>query len=281
MQVDRMTFPDGVELAYGAWNAVGNPRGVVICIHGIRSHVGWYQASCEHFARAGFAVYFHDRRGSGLNREHRHEKVTASLLICDLVHFITQVRRNHPGLPVHLVAISWGGKLAVAALLADPGLADSLTLVAPGGIAGRKDITPGEKLRVLLYRFTRPRKMMTIPLNEPELFTANPDRIDFIANDDLSLTECTASLMWASFILDCRIRSKADQLTCPTFMMLAEHDEICDNEKLMTFYAGLGSMTKQIKAYAGAHHTLEFEPDPEPVFADMTDWFSRFDREKS
>ena len=29
---------------------------------------------------------------------------------------------------------------------------------------------------------------------------------------------------------------------------------------------------RQVIEYPGAHHTLEFEPDPRPVFADLTQW---------
>ncbi len=279
MELQRKSFPDGVELAYGVWTTREKPRGVVLCIHGIRSHAGWYERSCEFFAEKGYVTYFLDRRGSGLNRDIGDKMVTASLLVGDLVYFVSHLRLQHPRLPVHLVAISWGGKLAVATLLQNPGLIDSLTLVAPGGIASKTDISVGHKLQVLLYRFIRPGKMIPIPLNEPELFTANPEKIEYIRHDELSLRECPVALMWASFILECRIRRAAEKLTVPVFMMLAEHDEICDNEKLMSFYTQLGSMSKQVHIYSGAHHTFEFEPEPEPIFDDMTNWFSGFDRE--
>ena len=61
-------------------------------------------------------------------------------------------------------------------------------------------------------------------------------------------------------------------------MMLAEHDDVVDNDRLKRFYDALAAARKDLKVYAGAHHTLEFEPDPEPIFADMTNWFSTFDR---
>jgi alpha-beta hydrolase superfamily lysophospholipase len=280
MQVLRRRGSDGVELAYGLWTPRTEPRGVVVCIHGIRSHAGWYEKSCSHFADQGYLTYFPDRRGSGLNREVGSAKVTASLLVNDVASFLAWVRAEHPGLAVHLVGISWGGKLGVATLLADPGLADSLTLVAPG-IAAKRDITLAEKLKVLISRVACPGRIMPIPLNEPELFTANPERIEYIRNDPLSLVECPAALLWTSFILDCRIRHAGPRISVPVFLMLAEHDAIVDNDALMHYYETMGSASKRVRVYAGAHHTLEFEPRPEPVFADMTEWFSLFDRSRS
>ena len=277
MQIEREQFPDGVELAYVRWTPPGVPRGLVVCVHGIRSHAGWYENSCRHFAESGYLTFFLDRRASGMNRDVGGRAVSASLLVEDLTHFIILLRRKHPGLPVHLVGISWGGKLAVATLVRHPGLADSLTLVTPG-IAARKDITAREKFMVLFNRLLRPRHLMPIPLNEPELFTANPERIEYIRRDRLSLTECPAALLWASFILDCRVRKAAGSLAVPLFTMLAEHDPIVDNERLMSFHAGVGATRKQLKLYSGAHHTLEFEPEARSIFSDMVNWFARFDR---
>ncbi len=277
MRVECERSSDGVELSHVRWGASGAIRGQVVCVHGIRSHAGWYEGSCQYFAEQGYETFFMDRRGSGLNRVRGGRRVTASLLMNDVSCFLERRRGEHPELPLHLVGISWGGKLAAATLLGEPGLADSLTLVTPG-IFAKRDIGTKEKFQVLLYHWVSPGRMMRIPLNEPELFTANPERIAYIREDALSLTECPVGLMWASFILDRRVQPSGAKLTVPVFMMLAEHDEIVDNERLERYQAELGCMSKQMKVYAGAHHTLEFESDPGSIFRDMTNWFSRFDR---
>lgn len=272
--VAKLVFPDGTELAYRAWEAE-SPQGVVVGVHGIRSHAGWYARSGAYYAERGYSVYFPDRRGSGLNRE-ATGKLSARRLVEDLVFFVGWVRDRCPGLAVHLEAISWGGKLSVAALLEKPELADTLILMAPGGIASRRGLPAGAKLRVLVGHVLGRDWRMEIPLEEPELFTANQERLAFLRRDTLSLREAPVELLWTSHVLDRRIAGAAPRLSLPVFLMLAEADPICDNDGILRFYDQLGSNVKQVKVYQGAGHTLEFEPDPEPIFADVVKWLGRF-----
>jgi acylglycerol lipase len=70
-RIDYYRASDGRRLAARVWVAVGPPRGRVVFLHGITSHGGWYDRSCRHLAEAGIEVHFLDRRGSGLNLDHR------------------------------------------------------------------------------------------------------------------------------------------------------------------------------------------------------------------
>ena len=74
---------DGYRLKYRHWAPV-NPRGIVIALHGIQSHSGWYDYSSRRLADAGFAVYFPDRRGSGLNGFQRGHAAHAMRLVNDV-----------------------------------------------------------------------------------------------------------------------------------------------------------------------------------------------------
>jgi acylglycerol lipase len=61
------TVSDGYPCHYRDYPANGTPRGRVVFVHGIQSHAGWYEHSCQRLSEAGFAVSFLDRRGSGEN----------------------------------------------------------------------------------------------------------------------------------------------------------------------------------------------------------------------
>ncbi len=121
---------DGAELYYRHWPAA-SPRGVVVAIHGIQSHSGWYVGTCGALAAAGYETAFLDRRGSGLNKASRGDIADWRIFADDLGEFVDDARRRRAGLPVHLVAISWGAKLAVAACVRRPEIADSLVLMNP------------------------------------------------------------------------------------------------------------------------------------------------------
>jgi alpha-beta hydrolase superfamily lysophospholipase len=60
----------------------------------------------------------------------------------------------------------------------------------------------------------------------------------------------------------------------PTLLLLAEHDRIIDNGLTRAFVGRFpGEVT--LKEYAGAHHTLEFEPPECPWIADVKAWLNR------
>src|SRR5262245_1211836 len=122
------TVSDGYARRYRLYPAVGRERGHVVCLHGIRSHGGWYDYSCRRLAEAGYTVCFPDRRGSGLNDCFRGDAPSFRRLLDDEGEFLRD-RRQAGCWPLHLLAVSWGGKLAVGLQRRDPGLADGLVLV--------------------------------------------------------------------------------------------------------------------------------------------------------
>ena len=64
--VEEFKAGDGYVWRYRRFAPQGAARAEVAFIHGIQSHGGWYEYSSSQLARAGFAVSFLDRRGSGL-----------------------------------------------------------------------------------------------------------------------------------------------------------------------------------------------------------------------
>ena len=267
-----MAMRDGAELHYRHWD-VPNRRGVVVAIHGIQSHSGWYAASSAQMASAGYEVVFLDRRGSGLNRHSRGDAADCRVLVDDLCECVGSVRRRLGGVPLHLEAISWGAKLACAALILHPELVDSLILVGPG-LVPRVDVSFSVKLQTAAALLLDPRKPFDVPLGDARLFTENPDRIAYIESDPLSLRKCTARFLYATRRLDRLVRRRARDLHVPLLMMLAGRDRIVDNDAVRRLFERFSCRPKETITYGQASHTLEFEPDPVPVFEDMIRWLN-------
>ena len=74
---------DGYVWKYRKYLAPGEARGILVFIHGIQSHAGWYEHSCTQFALAGYDTYFLDRRGSGMNTEARGDAPSFRRLLDD------------------------------------------------------------------------------------------------------------------------------------------------------------------------------------------------------
>jgi alpha-beta hydrolase superfamily lysophospholipase len=268
---------DGYRWRFRRYPATGEPRAYVVGIHGIQSHAGWYEHSCTWLAQAGFAVDFIDRRGSGINEQNRGDAPGFRRLLDDLAEFLGPLRQADGAgtrRPIFLMAISWGGKLAAALQRRHAGLVDGLALICPGF---RPRVKPPffQRLHILGSRLVRPRKLFPVPLNDPQLFTATPHWQRFIEDDALGLRRATARLLIESIRLDLYLRFVPKYVTVPVLLLLAEHDRIINNDKTRRFVDRFASGDKEIIEYAGAHHTLEFEPDPDRFLHDLQDWMER------
>jgi alpha-beta hydrolase superfamily lysophospholipase len=178
------------------------------------------------------------------------------------------------GLPLFLAAISWGGKPAVALQKRHPGLVDGLALLCPG-FCPLVGPTLRQRLAILGARLTRPRRLFPIPLSDPELFTATPQWQDFIRHDPLSLRQATARFLVESVRLDAYLRWARKAVHVPVLLLLAGRDRIIDNARTRRFVSRFPAADKEVIEYPQAHHTLEFEPDPEPFVGDLLRWFDR------
>jgi alpha-beta hydrolase superfamily lysophospholipase len=267
--VSTFAASDGHRWHYRHYPADRSHRRVVY-LHGIQSHGGWYHGSCSHLANAGFDVYFLDRRGSGLNEESRGDMPSFRRLLDDIAEFVHWLKTEKGEAKTTLLAVSWGGKLATAFQKRHPGLVDAMGLLCPGF---RPQVKPGffRRLRILFTRLIRPRKLFSIPLSDPELFTATPRWLEFLRQDKLAIHEATARFFVQNFRLDLYTRRARKHVRIPWLLMLAGKDRIIDNEKTREYVSKFGG-TGEIIEYLEAHHTLEFEPDPSRFLDDLTRW---------
>jgi acylglycerol lipase len=267
----KLEADDGYALSYREYPAKQPERMRVVAIHGIQSHAGWYDSSCQALAQAGIRVFFLDRRGSGANQERRGDAPGYRKLVDDLARLIRLARDSaRTGIPVVLMAISWGGKLAVALQESHPGLIDGLILITPGFFP-RVAPPLREKIRIVWARLRQPDRLFPIPLNDPELFTSNPQWLDFLRKDERSLHKATARFLMSSVHLDRQMKRASQSVRVPTLLLLAGNDRIIDNDRTRRFVESFPVTDRQVIEYPGKAHTLEFE-DPRKLERDLIAW---------
>lgn len=269
--VEHVRLSDGYEAAVRWWRPA-NPRGVVLYLHGIQSHGGWYEASGDALADAGFAVMMPDRRGSGLNAAERGHVASVERCVADADDLLEEALKSTGEAAAHLVGVSWGGRLAVVLAAKQPRRVRTITLVAPG-LFPRVDLTRAEKFRVAVSLIGDRNRLFDIPLNEPSLFTSNPERQAFVRADPYKLTQVTSCFLLASRRLDRRIRAfDRAEFRGPIHLFLAGRDRIIDNERTRAWLRRLPSPDRRITEYPGAAHTIEFEPDAENFLTELSRW---------
>jgi alpha-beta hydrolase superfamily lysophospholipase len=288
MGPDERTYTagDGTELPMRVWPPPKKVPGTflarpaaLVYLHGIQSHSGWYEASSRRLAEAGVAVYQIERRGSGRDAQHERGHVDKAETWLEDVARAAELARDETGAgSVHLMGISWGGKLAMACAAHRPDLYRSLILSAPG-IVPIVDVAVTIKVRIAkCLMMGEELRRFPIPIDDPHLFTENPDRVRYIAEDELSLRDLTARFMYESRRLDPMVRAAAATVRVPTLLLLAERDRIINNEATRALIYSMAAR-KRVITYPGAHHTLEFELDPQPYFKDLVAWIDQVEGE--
>ncbi len=263
-------LPDGYA-AYARYWPVRDPVGAVLYLHGIQSHCGWYEESAQHLQQAGLAVLQPDRRGSGRNQADRGHAESQQQLIDDGLACGRRLLELTGLKQFHLVGISWGGKLACAMAAAEPELVRSLSLTCPG-LFPRVDVSGAEKFRIGLSMVGNRRRLYDIPLNDPHLFTSQPERIEFLRSDELTLHQVTASFFLASRRMDCVVRDLPRISPIPLHLMIADTDDIIDSGKTVEFVRELHWPGTRVTHYPECKHTLEFEPVREDYWSDLVRW---------
>ena len=256
---------DGYDFAWDEFAPPGEARGRIVVVHGIRSHAGWYAGSCAKLAAAGYEVCFLERRGAGRNSAARGDAPGFRRLRQDIVEFLA----SREPLPTHLMGISWGGKLALAASAVTP--VKSLILVAPGFVP-RVRATLRERLRFTVARLVRPTKLFDVPLNAPELFTRDPAWQAYLRGNPHDTHRATARFFVGSAALDFRLRRTPNPT--PTLTLLAGDDRVIDNAATRAFVAKFSHPANRVVEYAGLAHTLEFEDRALAFVGDVVAWLA-------
>ncbi|MEW4528022.1 alpha/beta fold hydrolase [Maioricimonas sp. JC845] len=276
------TTSDGYVLHGRRWKPTQPPRGYIVAVHGIQSHSGWYGYSSSRLALAGYEVRFPDRRGSGENRKDRGHVIHWERWLNDLSQILEKVRherdRTAPTAPVVLMGVSWGGKLALATAGRRPDLVDALALLYPGLFARVRPTLVQAGLLRLARQLGLNRKTVPVPLDDPAMFTDQPQWREFIRNDPLALHEVTTGFLFANADLQEQAIQLAPQIPSPLLLMLAGRDRIVDNEATGRFFESLPIPAKTRVDFPQARHTLEFEPDREEFVRRLVDWLEQVER---
>jgi alpha-beta hydrolase superfamily lysophospholipase len=268
-----LTASDGVNLHYLRWSGGRSPpRAVLVFLHGIASHAGWFGETAADLNGQDVTVYGLDRRGSGRSGGPRGHLERYGRALDDVGEMVRLVSSEQGTTPVFLAASSWAAKLAVVYAAQRPAALSGLLLLGPG-LLPSVSLSPPRQVFVVAGHLVAPTARLPIPLT-PELYTANPPYVDFIRGDRLRLLEATTRFFWETARLDRQRRPASAHLDLPLLVLQGEDDKMMDVARTRRWFSRLGVEDKTYVAYPGAGHTLDFEPDRARYLADMLAWLS-------
>ena len=274
------TAPDGHELPFAKWEAVGEPRAVIIAVHGLSGAAIDYEPLGAHLAPLGFTVRAPDLRGQGNDPNPRHRGDLRDLAdwFADLRAFRSQVRAQHPGLPFFYYGESMGAAL-LTRFLAQAGpdeQPDGLVLSSP--VVAISQSPP--RWMEWLFRFilfVRPSyridvRRFTKRDEAPKLVTRDEAHRAWFATAPHKLEIFTVRFFDRLRELIAGCYAAAPKIRVPTLVLYAARDIFITPAFVEEFFARLGSADKERRFFPEAYHLLLHDDDRAEVLAAIESW---------
>jgi alpha-beta hydrolase superfamily lysophospholipase len=123
------------------------------------------------------------------------------------------------------------------------------------------------------------RKYFPTPLQD-ELFTTDPEGLNFMAQDELGLRQVTANLYKMGEFLNTGnlMTPRLQRLTMPVLVLLSKQDRILDVPAVIAGLYNRLETKKKLVTYDQVEHFLLFEDAVrQDVLDDITHWIDTFD----
>jgi alpha-beta hydrolase superfamily lysophospholipase len=145
---------DGARLGTSSWLTEGEPKVVLVGLHGMNDYANAFHMAAPDWAARGIATYAFDQRGFGRSVG-RGIWAGRELMSEDLRVFVDLVKARHPGVPVVVAGESMGGAVAICAFASDrPPAAERLLLLAPAVWGWSSQPLPNKTLLWITARVT-------------------------------------------------------------------------------------------------------------------------------
>lgn len=283
-QQETWLAPDGERLPSLYWPAMGEPRGLIVAMHGLGGCANDFDPLAAHLAPKGWSLAAPEMRGQGRDPQRKRigDVHDATIWPEDLRHFVRLTRERHPHLPTYVYGESLGGAVALhmTASLSAAQLPQGLILASPV-----LDITqPLAKWQVALFRSVAalaPRFRVDVDKfarRQPgdKRVTRDESHMERIRHAPHRFNRMTLRFLVSMHRLVADSREVAPRVTVPVLMIYAGHDIFIPTTLAEGVYDRLTAAPRREKVlFPDAFHLLLHDHDKAEVLAVVDHWLAR------
>jgi alpha-beta hydrolase superfamily lysophospholipase len=262
----------GIELYYQFWVPDGEPKAVLIIIHGLGEHGGRYPHVIERLVPHGYAVYTMDLRGHGRSSEQRGYINSYGEIRSDVKTFIEIVQKKEAGKPLFLMGHSLGGLIVLDYVLFYPDGLKGIIASAPSLM--QTGISPVLMLIARILSRLAPRFSLETGLDASAL-SRDPAVVEAYRSDPLVHSKGTprmgaevqTAMSWANAHLS--------EIKLPLLTIQGEADRLIPLEASHILYEQAASPDKQRITYPGGYHEPHNDINHDQAVADLEAWLEK------
>ena len=270
MQAQTSTFNNkaGLKIFTRTWLPGEKARGIIIIVHGLNSHSGYYQWFAGRFTALNYAVYALDLEGRGQSEGERFYVESMYDYVNEVDQLVDIAKAAQQDLPTFILGHSAGGVVACLYTLEHPGkinglICESFAYQLPA---------PEFALAVLKGLSHLAPHLHTIKLKNED-FTRDATVVESMNNDPLIANESQPSKTMEQLVIaDERLKKEFSLVTLPVLILHGTNDKATKYSGSQFFYDHSTSSDKTLKLYDGHYHDLLNDLDKEKVMSDIQEW---------
>ena len=263
---------DGTALPLHAWRPTGEPRAVILALHGFNDYGLFFGDPGDFLALRGIVSYSYDQRGFG-GAPNPGFWAGVTTYTRDAGQAVRAIKQRHPALPLYLHGSSMGGAVAMlAASGPDAAPVDGLILAAPA-VWGRTTMPWYQRLALWIGANLVPEMSLTgrgldiVPSDNHEMLVR-------LNQDPLVIKQTRIDTIYGLVNLMDAALAAAPDLTTPTLVLYGERDEIIPKAPTRRMLKTLSSGHHRIAFYKSGFHMLLRDLQAATVWKDMAAWIN-------
>jgi acylglycerol lipase len=244
--------------------------GVVLLVHGLGEHSGRYTHVAEAFTRSGYVLFAFDHRGHGQSDGVRGDETIAATSQ-DITHFLEEIDKRYPHVPVILYGHSLGGLLVLNYALEFKPKIKGVISTAPA-LSAEKGVSATTILMAKVMSRLAPKMQINNGLDRTGL-SRIPEVVEKYNSDPLVHGKISARFGLQLMQAGKWVRDHSE-FPLPLLLIAGSADRIVDPEAIQQYGNTLkGNIT--LKMLDGFYHEVHNEPEQKQVIRTMIDWIDR------
>jgi len=262
---------NGQRIFYRSWMPEGRPKGVLIIVHGLNSHSGYYQDFAVQLRVSGFQVYAMDLQGRGQSQGERYYTADYNDVLSDIDALVLIASAALPSAPVFLFGHSAGGVFAAAYAAQKQyklkGLiSESFAFKIPAPAFALAAI----KFMAHIIPHTR-----LVKLNNED-FSRDKAHVFKMNNDPLLENEKQPVKTMQQLLLAGEyLKKQMPEIKLPVLILHGTADQATEPAGSEYFMANVASADKKLKLYEGHYHDLLNDKQQGIVISDILIWLNQ------
>ncbi len=253
---EHIVMADGCKLFLRSWTTTGSTD-VLLILHGLGGHGGWYIDMANVLATRGLTVYTIDYRGFGRSDGLRGHIDSYQTLVDDCVAVIREIGKRHLDARIYLLGHSMGGIIATYVAARYSNLLAGVLYMNPW-VEEATTIPIGKSVAIFAGGLMKSRRPWQV-VGGHEGMTTNQEAHAMLQTDPYWQRTQTASFLVQIVLMRQDMLKQASQVSLPTLVMQAESDQVVQISGSSKLYIALASSDKTWHTYPNYQHDSQFE----------------------